>query len=220
MSEGDRGDGGIVQHLAPGQGRPGLGGDALGSVELAQRVLGQVRVELDLVDRRHDGRPVEQALEVIDLEVGDADGVHVAALEQSLHGSPGVEVVNAVHRQRPMDEEKVDVANVERTERALKGLPHVVGSVGTVVELAGDEDLGAGDGRPAHRLLNLGLVAVHLGRIDVAITDLERAEGGPLRIGRIDLEDAETELRYFDPVVERDGGDGGGQFVHGRYGNN
>jgi hypothetical protein len=75
-------------------------------------------------------------------------------------------------------------------------------------------NLGAFDGRLAHGLADLCLVAVHLGGVDVSVTDFQRGEGGPFRVGRINLEDAKSELGYLDPVVESDGGNGGCRLGH------
>ena len=44
----------------------------------------EVGVDLELVDRRYDVRGAEQALEVVDLEVADADGAVLAVGEQLL----------------------------------------------------------------------------------------------------------------------------------------
>src|SRR6202035_2647976 len=99
-------------------------------------------------------------------------------------------------------------------ERAPEGEPHLVGTVEAIVELAGNKDLGAFDSRLAHGLADLCLVAVHLGGVDMAVTDFQRVEGGPFSVGRINLEDTKSELRYLDPIVEGDGGNGGCRLGH------
>lgn len=44
----------------------------------------EVRVDLDLVDRGHDRCLIKQSGEVLDHEVADADGAHLAVGEQGL----------------------------------------------------------------------------------------------------------------------------------------
>ena len=43
--------------------RPGLGGDAVRNVEVAEGVVGEERVQLDLVDGRHVWRPEEAIIQ-------------------------------------------------------------------------------------------------------------------------------------------------------------
>jgi hypothetical protein len=87
---------------------------------------------------------------------------------------------------------------VETGQTHLAG---VVGLVRGVVQLAGDEDIGAAEAKRADGLADLLLVAVHLSGVDVAVADIE---GFPHRIRGViglDLEDSETELRDGVAVV-------------------
>ena len=61
-------------------------------VEPAQLLLLQVRVQLDLVDRRDDVGLVEQPLEMVGLEVGDADRPDPPVGVQLLQGPPRLDV--------------------------------------------------------------------------------------------------------------------------------
>lgn len=58
-------------------------GDAVG-------VWSAVRMDLDLVHRRHHGGLGKQALEVLGHEVADADGPHLAAGKQLLQRPVGI----------------------------------------------------------------------------------------------------------------------------------
>ena len=122
--------------------RPGLDRDLVLGAEAAHVVLGQVRVHLDLVDRRDDVALAVQPPQVVGLEVGDADGPGAPLAVELLQGLPGRDEVAVVPgRQRPVDEEQVEVVDAQRLQRLVKGLAGVVGLVGVVVQLAGDEDL-------------------------------------------------------------------------------
>ncbi len=71
-----------------------------------------------------------------------------------------------------------------------------------VVQLAGDEHVGAIQSRGAHRFADLAFVAVHLRGVDVAIADLQRCADRVRGVLGIDLKDAESELRDRAPVIE------------------
>src|SRR5579875_186989 len=195
----------ILQHVALRDRRPRLGGDAVLPVEVPHVVLRQVRVDLDLVGGRDHGRLGEEPVEVVLLEVRDADRPDLAALVHLLHRLPRLDEV-ADARQRPVHEEEVDVAEVERLEALLEGAGSGVGVVEAVVQLARDEDLATVDPGGTDGLADLLLVAVHLGGVDVAVADLEGRERRVLRLLGLDLEDAEPELGDLDAVVQRDGG--------------
>jgi hypothetical protein len=58
------------------------------------------------------------------------------------------------------------------------------------------------------------LVAIRRGRIEQAIPDAQCVGDGPLALREVrDLEDAETEERHLDSVVEGDGRNLGRRFV-------
>src|ERR1700761_6609646 len=79
-----------------------------------------------------------------------------------------------------------------------------------VGQLAGYEPLVAAQPGGADRLADAGLVAIHLGRVDVAVADVE---GGAYSLGRLlgrGLEHAVPELRDLVSVVECESGNGGG----------
>src|SRR5580693_6077295 len=139
------------------------------------------------------------------LEVGHADGSGPAFAVELLQRPPGLHVVTAVPgRQWPMDQEQVDVLGAESLERPFESQACIVRLVRVVAQLAGDEDLTAVQARPGNGLAHLGLVAVHLGGIDVPVPGLEcRAHGGR-RVLRLNQEDAEPELRNGLTIVQPD----------------
>ena len=106
---------------ALGGGAHGLGLDILAMAERRVRLdrdvaLGAIRLELglpetgvgfDLVDRRDDARLLDDALEMLGQEIGDADGVHQAAALQLNHRLPGIDIT-AERRGGPMDQVEVN----------------------------------------------------------------------------------------------------------------
>src|SRR5450756_2735745 len=103
MCRGDSADRRVVEEVAAAHRTPALCGDALGPVVVEHRSLGEVRVQLDLVDR---GQDAGLGFETVDLrggEVRDPDGAnHALALEPD-HGAPRLDVpVDA--RKRPVYE--------------------------------------------------------------------------------------------------------------------
>ena len=85
-----------------------------------------------------------QPLQVGDLEVGHPDAAGASVLRELLERVPGRDEVAVVERrQRPVDEEQVDVVGAERSQRLVERASRIVGFVEAVVELAGDEHVGA-----------------------------------------------------------------------------
>src|SRR5215217_543760 len=141
-----------------------------------ERVLVSVRVILDLV--AEDLGVPRCLLDEGGGEVAHPDMQHTALFLQFAHGSEGLAERYAVAR--PVHQKQVDVVGAELLE-ALAGLPDhaFVGEVARP-DLGGNEDLtpvyaGTLDA-PSH----LSLVAVHLGRIKVPVSEREPALDGPL----------------------------------------
>src|SRR6201996_7979637 len=175
------------------------------SAEGAHLILSQVRMHLDLVDRGDNLGLTVQPPQVMGLEVGHADGPGPAFAVELLQRPPGLHEVTAVPaRQRPVDQEQVDVLGAESLERPCEGLAGIVGLVRVVAQLAGDEDLTAVEARPGDGVAYFGLVAVHLGGVDVPVPGLERRAHRGRRVLRRDLKDTEAELRNGLAVVQPD----------------
>lgn len=162
----------ILGERRVGGSEAGVSGDvnALGLAELDQLGGGAVRVQLDLVDGGGDLGGLEKSLEVLDTEVGNTDSLGLARLVNLLHGLPGVDesvvsvdllLVLLVQSDRPVHEQKVDVAGLELLERLLNGLLDVLASV--VVHLGGEPELGSVDARVLDAVSDLLLVTVGLG---------------------------------------------------------
>jgi hypothetical protein len=146
---------------------------------------------------------------MLDLEVGDADRAGATVGAELLQRLPrGDEVAAVKGRERPMDQEQVDVIEAELVERCLERAASVVRSVVGVVELAGDEHLRSVQAGGADGLPDAALVAVHLGGVDVPVARLECSADRLSSFGGIDLKDAKPKLRDRMAVVERDVGNG------------
>ncbi len=109
-------------------------------------------------------------------------------------------------RHRPVDEVQVDVLEAEPLERRVHRGEGLLRALVVVEQLRRDEELVARDAGVGDRLADAFLVAVDRRGVDVAVADLERVADDPLRLGRVDLEDAEAELGDGVAVVERESG--------------
>src|SRR5450631_3848663 len=146
---------------------------------------------------------------MLDLEVGDADRAGATVGAELLQRPPrGDEVAAVQGRERPMDQEQVDVIEAQLAERCLERAASVVRPVVAVVELAGDEHLRSVQAGAAYGLPDAALVAVHLGGVDVPVAHLECGADRLCSFGGIDLKDAKPKLRDRTAVVERDVGNG------------
>ena len=96
---------------AAAEGRPRLSGDAVLGVQALQRRLLEVRVELDLVHGRNDGRLGQQAFEVLAHEVAHPD--RAALGEECLERAAGVEGAVEGRGQCVMQKQQVDLVEVE-----------------------------------------------------------------------------------------------------------
>ena len=193
----------VVEDRALGDRRPCLDEGAVAQRGLAGRLVGEVGVHLDLVDGGHDAGLGDDPVQVLGLEVRDPDRAGPTVLDELGEGPPGRDVVAVVQRrQRPVDQEQVDLLEPQLGQRLVERAPGVVGPVVAVVELAGDPELLAGDVSGLERLADLLLVPVHLRGVDVPVADLERLGDHVGGLRRRDLEDAEAELRDLGLVVQ------------------
>ena len=80
----------IVKVLALPQRTPALGGDAQRFMPGDQFTLLELRVQLDLVEHRDDPCRLDDAVEVLGVEVRDADRAHLALFLQAHQGPPRV----------------------------------------------------------------------------------------------------------------------------------
>src|SRR5262249_55728415 len=154
-----------------GGGRKGgrrLDGDLVRGAEVAQFILCQVRVGLDLVGRRRNIALRMQPPQVVGLEVGDADRVRAALTVELAERMPGRDEISVVpRRQRPMNQEKVDIVETKRFQRLFERAAGVAWPMGAIAELCGDEYLIATQSRFRDGFADFLLVAVHLSSVDV-----------------------------------------------------
>src|ERR671913_1272101 len=102
---------------------------------------------------------------------------HATVFLQFPHGTEGLAEGYAIAR--PVHQQEVDVLRAELLQ-ALPGLPYdtVVGEVARP-DLGGQEDLLPDHPRVSDAAADLGLVAVHLGRIHVPVAHGEGSPDGP-----------------------------------------
>ena len=96
------------------------------------------------------------------------------------HRLPAVDV-QLPPRQRPVDEEQVDVLEAEALEALVQSAEHGRSSVVRPAELRGDEELAAWQSRRSERRPDLSLVLVAGGGVDEPEAHLEGRQDGPRR---------------------------------------
>ena len=77
-------------------------------------------MRLDLVDCRDELRLVKQAAEVVGVKVRDADGPSAVVPVHALECAPRLDEV-ANGRQRPVDEEEIDIFEAKVAQCPVKG---------------------------------------------------------------------------------------------------
>ena len=164
--------------------------------------LGEVGVQLDLVDRRDDVGLGEQLLQVVRHEVADADRPHAPVGEQGLQrlvrGDGFVEPVGG----GLMQDEQVQVVDAELAGSFLPGVQRLVVAVVADPDLGLDEHVGTVEAGAADAFADLPLVAVGGGGVDVPVAGSKRGLDGRRRLLRGALEDAQPEGGHRDAVVE------------------
>ena len=146
MILGDADDRRIRQDLTLFDGAPCLRDRAELPTCLAHGALLEIRMELDLVDRRGDVRRRHELIEVMRFVVRNADGPNEPLLLELLEGTP---TVGGVGRLRPVDEVQVDVVDTEPSTAVLeRSEPGLIALV-AVPQLRGDEDLVTREPGPA-----------------------------------------------------------------------
>src|SRR5262249_43097349 len=146
-----------------------------------------------------------QPPQVVGLEVGDADRVRAALTVELAERMPGRDEISVVpRRQRPMNQEKVDIVETKRFQRLFERAAGVAWPMGAIAELCGDEYLIATQSRFRDGFADFLLVAVHLSSVDVPVAHLQRSTHGIDRVFRLDQKDAKAKLRNRLPVVQHD----------------
>src|SRR5271166_4539546 len=178
---GDAGDRRVVQQPTLAQRAPCLGGDAELGVHVAQLTLGQQRMQLDLVDHRHDPGRVDQGVEVFRLEVRHPDRADPPEVAHRSERPEGVDEL-ADRGHRPVNQVEVEVAapvveaepfgallaRGHRLAVALVGIPELGDEEYLLTRNTGLRD------RTAHFLF----VAIPGGGVDVPVAGLQRRTDG------------------------------------------
>jgi len=189
----------------PADRRPRLGEDVVLLAEGLHVGLGEVRVLLDLVDRRHDRGVLEQPGEMVDHEVADADCPHLAVGQQRLQRAVCLERAVEGGGQRLVEDQEVDLLDAELAGTLLEPVQRLVVAVVGDPDLRLQEHVRAVQARGTERLAHLALVPVGGGGVDVAVAVAQRGlDGGSGLLGRA-LEDAEPERGHRHAVAERQG---------------
>ena len=200
----------VAQLRAGAQRAVGLERDTPFVAGFEERLAIRRRVELHLVDHRSDGRAGDDLIELVGVEVRDADRPGVAARAGGLHPGPRP----GGPASRPVDEVEVDVVDPEPLD-AVGGLSERVAPAG--VELRRDEHLVARDAALAQRSADARLVSVRLRGVDVAVPQLQgRADRVHARGSVRYLPHAESEQRHHRPVGEDPAAPVGRQLMSGR----
>ena len=169
--------------------------------ECGDRRLLVVRVQLDLVHGGHGVGLGEDALEVRNQEVRDADARRLAAVADLLERLPRLNIQIA-RRCRPMDQVQVDGVEAELRQARLDRGMHGNRALVVVVQLRRDEQLVTRDPGCRDRAPDTFLIPIDGGCVDVTVADFQRVGHDSFGLGRVDLEDAKPELRDRAAVIE------------------
>src|SRR5690606_19298817 len=135
---------------------PALGDDAQSVMLGTHGALLEPGMELDLVERRGDAGSGDDVLDIVALEIGDADGPRLAFLPQADQRLPGFDIL-AAKRRGPVDEVKIDIVGAQPLEARIHGPQGPLVALVVVPHLGGEEYLVAGKAgapdRPAHAVL-------------------------------------------------------------------
>ena len=162
----------------------------------------EVRVDLDLVDRGHDGRLLEQAVEVLDHEVADADGADLALLEQRLQGPVRLQGLVEGRGQRLVQDEQVDLVDAELAGALVEPVQSFVVAVVADPDLRLDEHLVPIESGGVDGLTDLALVAVGGSGVDVPVAGAQRRLDRGAGLLRRGLEHPEPEGGHLHAVVQ------------------
>ena len=128
------------------------------------------RVQLNLVNYRRDARFINQALQMMNLEITDADAFYQPLFLQFNHPFPGINVM-VDSRYRPVHEIKIDEIELEFLQTLLQ---RFAGTLLIVVpQLGGDEKLIPGNAGAGKRFSHAVLVFIGGGGIDGPIADFQ-----------------------------------------------
>jgi hypothetical protein len=110
-----------------------------------------------------------------------------------------------------VDEEQVENLQSQRSHRGVEAAQRVVAPMVGIVELGGDEQVPARQTAGGDRSPHPGLVAIHLGGVDVPVTHCQGIADHALGLVVGDLVGTESQLgdEHLLPVGSASQGDGG-----------
>lgn len=169
MSLGNFANHGVIQQVgAVAQGAPCLGDNAKFCVDLAQVFLGEVGVQLNLVDSGHDAGFGDDFTQLLFGEVRDADGLGLALLLQFDEGLPGLGV-ETLGGLSPVNQEQVDVVGAQAGQGLVRRLKGLLVALVVVPDLGGEENVLASYAGVSNCLAGAFFIAVDFGGVDVAV---------------------------------------------------
>src|SRR4029450_10345695 len=130
----------VGQKSSAAQRAPRLGLDSALGVRLTQPSLLKSRVHLDLIEHWRDTGLADDPIEMLDLEVGNADGprkAHFSGPDQRAPRS-GVEIAAG---RGPVNEIKIDITDVQSRQAGIDGQKRLVVALVVVPHLCREKDL-------------------------------------------------------------------------------
>lgn len=118
----------------------GMGAEAPTHVELADHLLGRLRVQFDLVLGGSYLGLIDKTFEMLDLEVGDTDRTNPSVDQELFQRLPAFDIL-VEHRKWPMDQEEIQDVDAQPLQTGVEGSQRPIVSMLTVDELRGDENL-------------------------------------------------------------------------------
>src|SRR5437870_11290204 len=132
-----------------------------------------VRMNFDLIDRRHVRHSRQKGLKVRCAEVGHPDGTDAAFREQVLGGSVGVDGAVEVLWKRLVQQVQVDRVEPELSHADLEAVKRSVVPVVADPQLGLDEQLGPFDAAGRDGRAYLALIQVRGRRVNQAVADAD-----------------------------------------------
>ena len=112
-------------------------------------------------------------------EVTHTDRADAPSAVDFFHRAPGAGI-NALPghrfaaRRGPVHQKEVEVTDLQRVHRALKGFKRFLVAAVGVPEFAGDKEFGAGHTARSHRNAHASFIAVDVRRVDVTVSEIHR----------------------------------------------
>ena len=185
--------------------------DAVLLAELDQLQRRIADVEQDLVHHRLDGAGFHQAVQVADLEVGNADGTQLAFFIGIFQRTPCgtvalhitvIALVDLDPRLRTVDDHHVQIIQTHLFQGLVDALLGFLVGLMLCGDLGNDKQLFARNAAGADALADAALVAVSLCRIKMAVAQLCGLTDSLGSICVVDEPGAKAQLRNLDAIAQ------------------